>query len=156
MFWKLLFKKRLRAKNPVMMCGRPKHQAQALMYSDGNIGHIFDNWSKSEKLVQNGDVFEKRVALPLEKINYKFVVDGSWVTNHTILQEKDAYGKLSNFLTPEIIAHGHKALANNETMSFEDALEFLNVSADTTSDSIEAAAVALVSSSATLWTCSLL
>lgn len=37
------------------------------------------------------------------------------------------------------------ALANDRTMSFEEALEFLSVSSDTASDSIEAAAVALVS-----------
>jgi ubiquitin carboxyl-terminal hydrolase 25 len=37
-----------------------------------------------------------------------------------------------------------EALANDKTMSFEEALEFLNVSADTASDSIEASAVALV------------
>lgn len=35
------------------------------------------------------------------------------------------------------------ALANDKTMSFEEALEFLNVSSDTASDSIEAAAVAV-------------
>jgi hypothetical protein len=33
----------------------------------------FDNWSKSEKLIQTGDVFEKNVTLPsaAEKIYYK-------------------------------------------------------------------------------------
>lgn len=33
----------------------------------------FDDWSKSEKLIQNGDVFEKNVTLPSadEKIYYK-------------------------------------------------------------------------------------
>lgn len=38
-----------------------------------------------------------------------------------------------------------RAVANDQTMSFEEALEFLGVSEDTPSDSIEAAAVALVS-----------
>jgi ubiquitin carboxyl-terminal hydrolase 25/28 len=38
-----------------------------------------------------------------------------------------------------------EALANDKTMSFEEALEFLGISADTASDSIEASAVALVS-----------
>jgi len=38
-----------------------------------------------------------------------------------------------------------EALANDRTMTFEEALEFLNVSADTASDSIEASAVAMVS-----------
>lgn len=36
-------------------------------------------------------------------------------------------------------------VANDRTMSFEEALEFLNVSSETASDSIEAAAVAMVS-----------
>jgi ubiquitin carboxyl-terminal hydrolase 25/28 len=47
-----------------------------------------------------------------------------------------------------IAKHRHsekiKALANDKTMSFEEALEFLNVAADTGSDSIEAAAIAMV------------
>jgi ubiquitin carboxyl-terminal hydrolase 25/28 len=38
-----------------------------------------------------------------------------------------------------------KAVANDQTMSLEEALEFLNVPEDTPSDSIEAAAVAMVS-----------
>ncbi|RDL32521.1 Cysteine proteinase [Venustampulla echinocandica] len=36
-----------------------------------------------------------------------------------------------------------QALANDRTMTFEEALEFLNISSDTASDSIEAAAVAM-------------
>lgn len=39
-----------------------------------------------------------------------------------------------------------EALANDKKMTFEEALEFLGVSADTASDSIEAVAVAMVSS----------
>ncbi|PMD32098.1 carbohydrate-binding module family 48 protein, partial [Hyaloscypha variabilis F] len=73
---------------------RWEHPAQEV-YVTGT----FDNWSKSEKLVRNGDVFEKKVVLPLKKIYYKFVVDGFWATKHTNPQEKDAYGNLSNFLT---------------------------------------------------------
>lgn len=38
-----------------------------------------------------------------------------------------------------------EALAKDNTMSFEEALEFLEVTADTASDSIEAAAISLVS-----------
>jgi len=37
-----------------------------------------------------------------------------------------------------------EALANDKTMTFEEALEFLNVSGDTASDSIEAVAIAMV------------
>jgi ubiquitin carboxyl-terminal hydrolase 25/28 len=38
-----------------------------------------------------------------------------------------------------------EAVANDKAMSFDEALEFLNVTGDTQSDSIEAAAVAMVS-----------
>jgi Glycogen recognition site of AMP-activated protein kinase len=43
----------------------------------------FDNWSKSEKLIQTGNVFEKNVTLPsaAEKIYYK-VRKGLIVRNH--------------------------------------------------------------------------
>ncbi|PMD44274.1 carbohydrate-binding module family 48 protein [Hyaloscypha variabilis F] len=68
----------------------------------------FDDWSKSEKLVQTGNVFEKNVTLPsaAEKIYYKFVVDGSWVTDPTAPQENDASGNLNNVLTTDrIVKH---------------------------------------------------
>ncbi|KAM0129623.1 hypothetical protein ACHAQE_009507 [Botrytis cinerea] len=68
----------------------------------------FDNWSKSEKLVKKGDVFSKDVQLANagEKIYYKFVVDGNWVTDHTAPQENDASGNLNNVLTTErIVKH---------------------------------------------------
>ncbi|PBP25067.1 hypothetical protein BUE80_DR003985 [Diplocarpon rosae] len=68
----------------------------------------FDDWSKSEKLVKTGDSFSKDVTLPsaTEKIYYKFVVDGNWVTDHTAPQENDASGNLNNVLTPErIVKH---------------------------------------------------
>ncbi|KAF4620158.1 hypothetical protein G7Y89_g14664 [Cudoniella acicularis] len=68
----------------------------------------FDNWSKSEKLIKTGDVFEKNVTLPSadEKIYYKFVVDGNWVTDHLAAQENDELGNLNNVLTTEnIVKH---------------------------------------------------
>ncbi|TAQ83733.1 hypothetical protein B7494_g7942 [Chlorociboria aeruginascens] len=68
----------------------------------------FDGWSKSEKLVKTGDVFAKDVTLSSadEKIYYKFVVDGNWVTDHTAPQENDASGNLNNVLTTErIVKH---------------------------------------------------
>ncbi|KIN06533.1 carbohydrate-binding module family 48 protein [Oidiodendron maius Zn] len=65
----------------------------------------FDDWSKSEKLVKMGDYFAKEVTLPRadEKIYYKFVVDGNWVTDHTAPQENDASGNLNNVLTTDRI-----------------------------------------------------
>ncbi|KAK3394888.1 hypothetical protein B0H63DRAFT_517966 [Podospora didyma] len=66
----------------------------------------FDNWSKSEQLTKVGDVFEKKVTLPetSEKVYYKFVVDGDWITDHAAPQEKDPQGNENNFLLPEQMA----------------------------------------------------
>lgn len=67
----------------------------------------FDDWSKSEKLTKTGDVFAKDVTLSdastADKIYYKFVVDGNWVTDHTAPQENDASGNLNNVLTTDRI-----------------------------------------------------
>lgn len=60
----------------------------------------FDNWSKSVKLEKHGnDTFYKTVSLPSEKVYYKFVVDGNWVTDHTKAQESDYSGNVNNVLT---------------------------------------------------------
>ncbi|QSZ31640.1 hypothetical protein DSL72_001207 [Monilinia vaccinii-corymbosi] len=73
----------------------------------------FDNWSKSEKLERTGNVFKKDVQLANaeEKIYYKFVVDGNWVTDHTAPQENDASGNLNNVLTPDRIVKNTPATA---------------------------------------------
>lgn len=77
----------------------------------------FDDWSKSEKLIQAGNVFEKNVMLPrVEKIHYKFVVDGNWVTDHTAPQETDASGNLNNIVTTDrIVKHTVKTTSSNVT-----------------------------------------
>ncbi|KAL3424356.1 hypothetical protein PVAG01_03637 [Phlyctema vagabunda] len=73
----------------------------------------FDDWSKSEQLVKTGDVFEKDVTLSSaeEKIYYKFVVDGNWVTDHTAPQETDPSGNLNNVLTIDRITKHTPATA---------------------------------------------
>ncbi|RAL59396.1 hypothetical protein DID88_006885 [Monilinia fructigena] len=61
-----------------------------------------------ERLERVGDVFKKDVQLANagEKIYYKFVVDGNWVTDHTAPQENDASGNLNNVLTTDrIVKH---------------------------------------------------
>ncbi|KAH8670799.1 hypothetical protein BX600DRAFT_509547 [Xylariales sp. PMI_506] len=65
----------------------------------------FDNWTKSEKLDKVGEHFEKDVTLKdaSQKIYYKFVVDGNWVTDHTAPKEADEEGNENNVLTPERI-----------------------------------------------------
>ncbi|KLU92167.1 hypothetical protein MAPG_11113 [Magnaporthiopsis poae ATCC 64411] len=63
----------------------------------------FDDWTKSIKLDKVGDVFEKEVTFPdqVEKIYYKFVVDGDWTVNQAAPKENDPNGIENNFLTPE-------------------------------------------------------
>ncbi|RDW91195.1 hypothetical protein BP5796_02360 [Coleophoma crateriformis] len=73
----------------------------------------FDDWSKSEQLIKTGNTFEKNVTLPnaQEKIYYKFVVDGNWVTDHTAPQETDPSGNLNNVLTTDRITKHTPATA---------------------------------------------
>ncbi|KAK3305372.1 uncharacterized protein B0T15DRAFT_397350 [Chaetomium strumarium] len=63
----------------------------------------FDNWTKSQQLERVGQIFQKTVTLPesSDKIYYKFVVDGTWTTDHTAPQEKDHEGNDNNVLLPE-------------------------------------------------------
>ncbi|EED23914.1 conserved hypothetical protein [Talaromyces stipitatus ATCC 10500] len=63
----------------------------------------FDDWGKTVRLEKNGDVFEKEVHLPTidGKIQYKFVVDGSWVTDSDARQESDGHNNINNVLLPE-------------------------------------------------------
>lgn len=63
----------------------------------------FDNWEKTEQLEKKGDIFEKKVKLPVatEKIYYKFVVDGEWITDHEAPQEPDPRGNVNNYLLPK-------------------------------------------------------
>ncbi|KAI1098612.1 carbohydrate-binding module family 48 protein [Jackrogersella minutella] len=65
----------------------------------------FDEWKKTEKLEKVGEHFEKEVTLQdaSEKIFYKFVVDGNWVTDHTAPKEIDDRGNENNVLTPDRI-----------------------------------------------------
>ncbi|KAI0885703.1 carbohydrate-binding module family 48 protein [Annulohypoxylon maeteangense] len=65
----------------------------------------FDDWKKTEKLEKIDDRFEKTVTLQdaSKKIYYKFVVDGNWVTDHTVPKEVDESGNENNVLTPERI-----------------------------------------------------
>ncbi|OBT69118.1 hypothetical protein VE03_01876 [Pseudogymnoascus sp. 23342-1-I1] len=79
----------------------------------------FDNWAQTEKLHKKGDIFEKEVTLPsaADKIYYKFLVDGNWVTDHTAPQEKDNLGNLNNYLTTDRIKKHTHAPASAALMS---------------------------------------
>ncbi|GES58341.1 N-terminal Early set domain protein [Aspergillus terreus] len=67
----------------------------------------FDDWGKTVRLDRKGDVFEKEVQLPTtdEKIQYKFVVDGTWTTDPSVPEEDDGHNNINNVLYPE---HIHK------------------------------------------------
>jgi len=81
----------------------------------------FDQWSKSQQLEKVGeDSFEKTVPFPemSEKIYYKFVVDGNWITDDSIPIEKDSTGNHNNVLTPDQLAKDPPptaAIMNNVT-----------------------------------------
>ncbi|OCL10000.1 carbohydrate-binding module family 48 protein [Glonium stellatum] len=63
----------------------------------------FDDWAKSIQLEKKDDVFTKTVELPKEKVQYKFVVDGKWVTNDTAPGEEDGHNNYNNILLPDDI-----------------------------------------------------
>ncbi|KAI9847243.1 MAG: hypothetical protein M1838_000957 [Thelocarpon superellum] len=71
----------------------------------------FDDWGKTVQLEKVGDGFEKVVHLTKvdHSIYYKFVVDGTWTTDHTAPQETDSENNVNNVLKPENIVkpHGH-------------------------------------------------
>lgn len=64
----------------------------------------FDDWGKTVRLDRVGDVFEKTISLPEtdEKIQYKFVVDGNWITDSSTPQESVG-GNINNVLYPDQI-----------------------------------------------------
>ncbi|KAL6906697.1 carbohydrate-binding module family 48 protein [Trichoderma evansii] len=73
----------------------------------------FDNWTKSEQLPKEGDVFQKTVTLKdaSQKIYYKYVVDGDWTVNESSPKEADHEGNVNNFITPEDILKSDPAAA---------------------------------------------
>ncbi|KAF2138564.1 carbohydrate-binding module family 48 protein [Aplosporella prunicola CBS 121167] len=77
--------------------------------SDVYVTGTFDDWAKSVRLVQKNGVFTKTVELPKsdEKVLYKFVVDGNWVTNGSAPQEDDGHGIYNNVLHPTDIHPSH-------------------------------------------------
>lgn len=62
----------------------------------------FDDWAKSVKLEKEDGIFKKTVELPKTKVEYKFVVDGNWVTNDSAPGEFDG-PNYNNVLQPEDI-----------------------------------------------------
>lgn len=65
----------------------------------------FDDWGKTVKLDRVGGIFVKEVSsLPVgEKIQYKFVVDGTWTTDSRVREENDGDDNINNVLLPEEI-----------------------------------------------------
>lgn len=64
------------------------------------------------QLTKVGDVWEKEVNLRSadEKVLYKFVVDGNWITDHEAPQEDDGHYNVNNVLYP-------KDITRNETVA---------------------------------------
>ncbi|KAJ5683913.1 uncharacterized protein N7477_000258 [Penicillium maclennaniae] len=63
----------------------------------------FDDWGKTVKLDRVSDGFAKEVSLPIEKVHYKFVVDGIWTTDSRAREETDGHNNVNNVLLPEEI-----------------------------------------------------
>ncbi|KAJ5601786.1 hypothetical protein N7510_011320 [Penicillium lagena] len=65
----------------------------------------FDDWGKTVQLDRVGDVFRKEVSLPAttDKIQYKFVVDGTWTTDSRVREETDGHNNVNNVLLPNEI-----------------------------------------------------
>ncbi|CAG8408329.1 unnamed protein product [Penicillium salamii] len=68
----------------------------------------FDDWGKTVKLERVGDIFLKKVTIsPVQKIHYKFVVDGTWTTDTNVREEEDGHQNVNNVLLPEEITADH-------------------------------------------------
>ncbi|KGO77845.1 Immunoglobulin E-set [Penicillium italicum] len=64
----------------------------------------FDDWGKTVKLDRVGDIFVKEVTIsPVQKVQYKFVVDGIWTTDPNVREENDGHNNINNVLLPEEI-----------------------------------------------------
>lgn len=85
----------------------------------------FDNWSKSTKLVQNKDgSYSVTIEVPKEKIMFKYVVDGTWLTTSKFKTEKDSTGIENNVIYPEDLSQYNDELLStiNENSSSFDVL----------------------------------
>jgi len=71
-------------------------------YTDANeviVTGTFDKWSSSLRLARKPDGFEAPIFIPWkDKIAYKFIVDGRWMTNNTEPTEID-HGYVNNVYT---------------------------------------------------------
>lgn len=84
----------------------------------------FDNWAKSEKLDRVGEGFEKTIHLSRvdDKILYKFVVDGTWTTDHLAPSETDGSGIVNNILLRHQLSEHHPTISSVAPASTTAAL----------------------------------
>ncbi|KAL4928436.1 carbohydrate-binding module family 48 protein [Aspergillus undulatus] len=77
----------------------------------------FDDWGKTIKLDQKGDIFEKEVHFPVtgEKVHFKFVVDGIWTTDKRLPEEDDGSSNVNNTLSPDDIQRDSVTALQNGT-----------------------------------------
>ncbi|KAJ6093150.1 hypothetical protein N7486_008439 [Penicillium sp. IBT 16267x] len=83
----------------------------------------FDDWGKTVKLDRVGDIFAKEVSLPIEKIHYKFVVDGIWTTDKRLREETDGADNLNNVLLPEEIQTQTQTQTHTHTHTEPETLD---------------------------------
>ncbi len=83
----------------------------------------FDNWSKSEKLIQTGDVFEKNVTLPsaAEKIYYK--VRGVTMNCYKLFQRVELRHQVGREGSRNTFARKCVTLECDRTLSGDGALD---------------------------------
>ncbi|KAH3667813.1 hypothetical protein WICMUC_005213 [Wickerhamomyces mucosus] len=64
----------------------------------------FDNWSQNTRLYKNSNNHNYSTTIeidPNEKLIFKFIVDGKWLTTSNFKTEKDSVGIENNVLYPE-------------------------------------------------------
>ncbi|KAJ5211793.1 uncharacterized protein N7498_003439 [Penicillium cinerascens] len=77
----------------------------------------FDDWGKTVRLDRVDDGFAKTVSLPIEKVQYKFVVDGIWTTDSRVREESDGHSNINNVILPEDIQETSNNVHAPATMS---------------------------------------
>lgn len=114
----------------------------------------FDGWSRSTKLDKAGEIFVKKVELPVENILYKFVVDGNWVTDPNAPLETEESGVQNNVLFSTVIAETEeeKAMetATINSVAPESTTAALAAEVSKESDTVAISSVAPESTTASL------
>jgi hypothetical protein len=100
----------------------------------------FDDWGRTVQLEKKGDIFEKEVHLPATtgKIEYKFVVDGEWVTDKNAREENDGHNNINNVLLPKDLKKADKSAFESITGGNTAAAVMAGVTPEATTASLAA------------------